>query len=181
MHFVQYDFRNSRSGFDCYVLAMAKDDQEKALIANGVEAEIIWSERLQEHNFWISIAYPDTRFLLSSRAPRFLCQSRVYISDQNDIQGASRKQNVNWRERLALQSIRNLITKEVIDVVTTSTADMGPLSLDSFRKGNLSASWKVIGVESSVEDNASSEMASVEDDYFAGLKDACSDVNDNNS
>ncbi|OMO78710.1 Glycosyl transferase, family 8 [Corchorus capsularis] len=81
----------------------------------------------------------------------------LYISDQNDIQGASRKQNVDWRERLALQSIRNLITKEVIDVVTTSTADMGPLSLDSFRKGNLSASWKVIGVESSVEDNASSE------------------------
>ncbi|OMP00492.1 Glycosyl transferase, family 8 [Corchorus olitorius] len=81
----------------------------------------------------------------------------LYISDQNDIQGASHKQNVDWRERLALQSIRNLITKEVIDVVTTSTADMGPLSLDSFRKGNLSASWKVIGVESSVEDNASSE------------------------
>ncbi|OMO79005.1 Glycosyl transferase, family 8, partial [Corchorus capsularis] len=45
----------------------------------------------------------------------------------------------------------------VIDVVTTSTADMGPVSLDSFRKGNLAASWKVIGVESSVEDNASSE------------------------
>ncbi|OMP02032.1 chloride channel protein ClC-Kb [Corchorus olitorius] len=41
---------------------MAKDDQEKALIANGVEAGTIWSERPQEQNFWISIAYPDTRF-----------------------------------------------------------------------------------------------------------------------
>ncbi|XP_021279657.1 polygalacturonate 4-alpha-galacturonosyltransferase [Herrania umbratica] len=81
----------------------------------------------------------------------------LYISDQNSIQSDSSKQNVDWRERLALQSIKSLLTKEVIDVVTSSTADLGPLSLDSFRKGNLSASWKVIGVETSVEDNATSQ------------------------
>ncbi|OMO78647.1 alpha-1,4-galacturonosyltransferase 1-like protein [Corchorus capsularis] len=62
-----------------------------------------------------------------------------------------------WREMLALQFIRNLFTKEVINFVTTSTTDTGPLILDSFRKANLSALWKIIGVESSVEDNASSE------------------------
>ncbi|KHG15715.1 Alpha-1,4-galacturonosyltransferase 1 -like protein [Gossypium arboreum] len=38
-----------------------------------------------------------------------------------------------------------------------STADLGPLNLDSFRKGNLSASWKVVGVETSVQDNAISK------------------------
>ncbi|KAH1106976.1 hypothetical protein J1N35_010744 [Gossypium stocksii] len=79
----------------------------------------------------------------------------LYISDQNNVQSGYTKQNVDWRERLALQSIKNLFTKEVIDVVTTSTADLGPLSLDSFRKGNLSASWKV--VETSVEDDATSQ------------------------
>ncbi|KAB2002818.1 hypothetical protein ES319_D11G091000v1 [Gossypium barbadense] len=81
----------------------------------------------------------------------------LYISDQNSIQSDFSKQNVDWRERLALQSIKNLFTKEVVDVVTTSTADLGPLNLDSFRKGNLSASWKVVGVETSVQDNAISK------------------------
>ncbi|XP_022757136.1 polygalacturonate 4-alpha-galacturonosyltransferase-like isoform X1 [Durio zibethinus] len=81
----------------------------------------------------------------------------LYISDQSSVQSDFSKQNVDWRERLALQSIKNLLTKEVIDVVTTSTADLGPLSLDSFRKGNLSASWKAIGVETSVEDDATSQ------------------------
>ncbi|KAE8685098.1 Polygalacturonate 4-alpha-galacturonosyltransferase [Hibiscus syriacus] len=81
----------------------------------------------------------------------------LYISDQNDVQSGYTKQNVDWRERLALQSIRNLFTKEVIDVVTTSTADLGPLSLDSFRKGNLSASWKVVDVETSVENDGTSQ------------------------
>ncbi|XP_017631187.1 polygalacturonate 4-alpha-galacturonosyltransferase-like [Gossypium arboreum] len=81
----------------------------------------------------------------------------LYISDQNSIQSDFSKQNVDWRERLALQSIKNLFTKEVVDFVTTSTADLGPLNLDSFRKGNLSASWKVVGVETSVQDNAISK------------------------
>ncbi|KAG8477387.1 hypothetical protein CXB51_030857 [Gossypium anomalum] len=81
----------------------------------------------------------------------------LYISDQNSIQSDFSKQNVDWRERLALQSIKNLFTKEVVDVVITSTADLGPLNLDSFRKGNLSASWKVVGVETSVQDNAISK------------------------
>ncbi|KAK8998372.1 hypothetical protein V6N11_083763 [Hibiscus sabdariffa] len=96
--------------------------------------------------------------LFSVLAPLvFFVRRGLYISDQNGVQSDYTKQNVDWRERLALQSIRNLFTKEVIDVVTTSTADLGPLSLDSFRKGNLSASWKVIGVETSVEDDATSQ------------------------
>ncbi|KAG4192243.1 hypothetical protein ERO13_A07G144750v2 [Gossypium hirsutum] len=87
----------------------------------------------------------------------FFVGQGLYISDEDSVQSGFGKQNVDWRERLASQSIKNLFTKEVIDVVSTSTADLGPLSLDSFRKGNLSTSWKVIGVESSVADKATSQ------------------------
>lgn len=38
---------------------------------------------------------------------------------------------------------------QVLDVITASTNDMGPLSLDTFRRNNLSASWKV-GVDTKV-------------------------------
>ncbi|KAH9788188.1 polygalacturonate 4-alpha-galacturonosyltransferase [Citrus sinensis] len=39
-----------------------------------------------------------------------------------------------------------------------STVDLGPLSLDSLRKSNMSASWKFVGAETSVENNATSEQ-----------------------
>ncbi|XP_065864809.1 polygalacturonate 4-alpha-galacturonosyltransferase isoform X2 [Euphorbia lathyris] len=67
--------------------------------------------------------------------------------DHSNIAAGSSKQDLDWRQRLALQHVKSLLSKEVIDVITASTADLGPFSLDSFRR-NLSASWKVIGVES---------------------------------
>ncbi|KAJ9188410.1 hypothetical protein P3X46_003769 [Hevea brasiliensis] len=70
--------------------------------------------------------------------------------DQSKIPVLFNKQDLDWRERLALQNIKSLLSKEVIDVITARTTDLGPLSLDSFRKNNLSASWKVIGVETPV-------------------------------
>ncbi|GMI73592.1 galacturonosyltransferase 1 [Hibiscus trionum] len=87
----------------------------------------------------------------------FFVGQGLYISDQDRFQSDFSKQNVDWRGRLASESIKNLSTKEVIDVVTTSTADSGPLSLDSFRNGNLSVSWKVVGVEASIADKATSQ------------------------
>lgn len=77
--------------------------------------------------------------------------------DQNGIPSGSSKQNVHWRERLALQYIKSLLSKDVIDVIAASTVDLGPLSLDSLRKSNMSASWKFVGAETSVENNATSE------------------------
>ena len=57
-------------------------------------------------------------------------------------------------------------------MITSSTADLGPLSLDSFRKNNLSASWKVIGVDNtSVEDNAASEVRMTH--YCHALVESC--------
>ncbi|XP_010512444.1 PREDICTED: polygalacturonate 4-alpha-galacturonosyltransferase isoform X2 [Camelina sativa] len=75
----------------------------------------------------------------------------VYIdsSNGNDYSNASVKQNLDWRERLAMQSVRSLFSKEVLDVIAASTADLGPLSLDSFKKKNLSASWREVGVDTS--------------------------------
>lgn len=40
---------------------------------------------------------------------------------------------------------------QVIDVIAASTNDMGPYSLDHFRKSNLSASWKIDGLETTVD------------------------------
>ncbi|KAL5565403.1 hypothetical protein UlMin_028567 [Ulmus minor] len=68
----------------------------------------------------------------------------------DDTLSVTGTKNGDWRERLAMQHLKSLFTKEVIDVIAESTNDMGSFSLDSFRKNNLSASWKVVDVDSSV-------------------------------
>ncbi|KAL8129138.1 hypothetical protein V2J09_018293 [Rumex salicifolius] len=45
--------------------------------------------------------------------------------------------------------------KQFLNVIATSTNDLGPLSLDLFKKNNLSASWKITGKE--IPDSTSSE------------------------
>lgn len=77
--------------------------------------------------------------------------------DQNDT--AASKQVLNWRERLALQHVKSLFSREIIDVIKANTNDLGPLSLDSFRKNNLSASWKFVGQEIPFEENYTSAEA----------------------
>ncbi|KAI8021134.1 Polygalacturonate 4-alpha-galacturonosyltransferase [Camellia lanceoleosa] len=76
--------------------------------------------------------------------------------DQSGSLAGSSKEDVDWREKLALQHVKSLFSKEVFDVITANTNDLGPLSLDFFRKNNLSASWKVVGLETSAENNATS-------------------------
>lgn len=94
---------------------------------------------------------------LSLLAPLIFFVGRgIYTIDHTDVTSSSSKQDVDWRERLALQHIKSLLSKEVIDVITATTDDLGPFSLDYFRKSNLSASWKVVGLGTSVENNASS-------------------------
>ncbi|KAF5775776.1 putative polygalacturonate 4-alpha-galacturonosyltransferase [Helianthus annuus] len=56
--------------------------------------------------------------------------------------GSGMYTSIDWRAKLAFQHIRSPFSKRVIDVIKASTDDLGPLSLDSFRKNNLSASWK---------------------------------------
>ncbi|XP_011083645.1 polygalacturonate 4-alpha-galacturonosyltransferase [Sesamum indicum] len=80
---------------------------------------------------------------------------------QNELSFASSRQDLNWRERLALQHLKPILSKEVIDVINASTDDLGPLSIDFFRKNNLSASWKSVGHETAADNNASAEPAEV--------------------
>ncbi|CAA0377288.1 unnamed protein product [Arabidopsis thaliana] len=44
--------------------------------------------------------------------------------------------DLNWREREALESIPSLFTKEVLDVLNSTTSSDNPLSLDSLRKNH---------------------------------------------
>ncbi|XP_057499360.1 polygalacturonate 4-alpha-galacturonosyltransferase-like [Actinidia eriantha] len=75
---------------------------------------------------------------------------------RNDTLTGSNKKDIDWRERLASEYVKSLFAKEVIDVITANTNDLGPFSLYFFRKNNLSASWKVVGLETAVENNATS-------------------------
>ncbi|XP_051139099.1 polygalacturonate 4-alpha-galacturonosyltransferase-like [Andrographis paniculata] len=66
-------------------------------------------------------------------------------SGRNELSLVSSKQDLNWRERLALQHLKPLFSKEVIDVINASNNNLGLLSVDFFRKNNLSSSWKPVG------------------------------------
>ncbi|XP_073019917.1 polygalacturonate 4-alpha-galacturonosyltransferase-like isoform X1 [Primulina eburnea] len=70
---------------------------------------------------------------------------------QNDFSMDSSGQDLNWRQRLASQHLKSLFSKEVMDVIKASTADLGPLSVDFFRKNNTSASWKFFGLETATD------------------------------
>ncbi|CAL0315129.1 unnamed protein product [Lupinus luteus] len=77
-------------------------------------------------------------------------------SDQGDTPAVPSKKVAKWREWQTLQDLKSLFSKEVLDVIVSSTNDMGPMSLDNFRKNNLSASWIVSGLETS---NATYELS----------------------
>lgn len=81
------------------------------------------------------------------------CRSLHFIHhDQEDV--STGKQFVDWRERFAVQHLKSLFSKEVIDTITANTGDLGPWSLDSVRKNPLSSSWKVFGSENINQNNA---------------------------
>lgn len=80
----------------------------------------------------------------------------LYVSnsrDQNDSLRGSNKQDVDWRARLAMQHVKSLFSKEVLDIINANTNDLGPLSLDLFRH-NLSASWRVAKEETPDENSS---------------------------
>ncbi|WJX77009.1 Polygalacturonate 4-alpha-galacturonosyltransferase [Trifolium repens] len=69
-------------------------------------------------------------------------------SDRNDNSDVASQQASKWREQKALHDLKSLFPKEVLDMIMSSTSDMGPLSLENFRN-NLSASWRVVGLKTS--------------------------------
>uniref|UniRef100_M4DD85 Hexosyltransferase n=1 Tax=Brassica campestris TaxID=3711 RepID=M4DD85_BRACM len=92
----------------------------------------------------------------------FVGRGVLYIDSSNDYANASVKQSLDWRERLAMQSLRSLFSKEasVLDVITASTADLGPYSLDSFKKNSLSPSWREVEVDTSFRNPQENQTAS---------------------
>ncbi|KAL0002608.1 hypothetical protein SO802_016389 [Lithocarpus litseifolius] len=109
----------------------------------------------------------------------FFVRRGLHATDRDDLSTDPVKQNVDWRERLALQNVKSLFTKKAMDVIASRTSDMGPLSLDTFKKNNLSASWKVIGAKTSVVDSDTYEpnrdAADVRKETPKGKKDKFSD------
>ncbi|XP_031112472.1 polygalacturonate 4-alpha-galacturonosyltransferase [Ipomoea triloba] len=80
--------------------------------------------------------------------------------DKNHVSTTSGQMDLDWRERLALQHIKPILTREVFAIIKASTDDLGPLSLDSFRKSNLSASWRFVGQVSLARRNRSISLES---------------------
>ncbi|ESW11962.1 hypothetical protein PHAVU_008G074000 [Phaseolus vulgaris] len=79
--------------------------------------------------------------------------------DQGGNSAVTSRKVARFREWQSLQDLKSLFSKEVLDVIISNTNDAGPLSLESFRKNNLSASWRVVGSKASNATNQVNEPA----------------------
>ncbi|KAK7374167.1 hypothetical protein VNO80_07593 [Phaseolus coccineus] len=79
--------------------------------------------------------------------------------DQGGNSAVTSRKVARFREWQSLQDLKSLFSKEVLDVIVSNTNDDGPLSLESFRKNNLSASWRVVGSKASNATNQVNEPA----------------------
>uniref|UniRef100_A0A7C9AG04 Polygalacturonate 4-alpha-galacturonosyltransferase n=1 Tax=Opuntia streptacantha TaxID=393608 RepID=A0A7C9AG04_OPUST len=77
----------------------------------------------------------------------FFVARGLYLSESSNKSGGSFEQNVDWRQRLAVQHLKSFLSKEDVNVISANVKDLGPLSLDTFKRNNGSASWKVVGQE----------------------------------
>ncbi|KAJ4950626.1 hypothetical protein NE237_027458 [Protea cynaroides] len=84
------------------------------------------------------------------------------IIDSNGIQTGTNLQSTDWRERLAMQHIKSIFSKEVIDTITANIDDMGPWSLDFFRNNTVSSSWKVMGLANSDKNKLNQIVTNIE-------------------
>ncbi|XP_014490280.1 polygalacturonate 4-alpha-galacturonosyltransferase [Vigna radiata var. radiata] len=78
--------------------------------------------------------------------------------DQGGNSDFTSRKVASFRESQSLQDLESLFSKEVLDVIVSNTNDVGPFSLESFRK-NLSASWRVVGSKASNATNQVNEPA----------------------
>ncbi|XP_030511452.2 polygalacturonate 4-alpha-galacturonosyltransferase [Rhodamnia argentea] len=93
----------------------------------------------------------------------------------DDTSNGSGKENIDWRERMALQHLSSLFSKEVLDVITSNIDDSNPLSLDSFRKSNMSASWNIDGAQASFENKPKKSAADMKQQTPKGMVNDSSD------
>lgn len=71
-----------------------------------------------------------------------------------DVPNFSSKQIVDRREQLAVQRLKSVLTKEVIDSISISRDDLEPWSLDLFRRNHASSSWQVDDKNNVDQDNS---------------------------
>ncbi|XP_077251021.1 galacturonosyltransferase 1 isoform X2 [Tasmannia lanceolata] len=108
----------------------------------------------------------------------FILTTLVFISPRGirttipkDIPNGSNKQIAGWRERLAMQHLKSLFSKEVIETITANIDNSEPWSLDFVRKNHLSSSWKIDGLD----------VASTNDTTFTEPNQTASDVEQGSS
>ncbi|KAL1322097.1 hypothetical protein HN51_067024 [Arachis hypogaea] len=75
--------------------------------------------------------------------------------DQDVMSTVPSKQVAKWTEWQTLQDLKLYFSKEALDVIVSSTDDLGPLSLENFKKSNLLPSWRITGLKTS---NATYEL-----------------------
>ncbi|XP_057757006.1 polygalacturonate 4-alpha-galacturonosyltransferase-like isoform X1 [Arachis stenosperma] len=75
--------------------------------------------------------------------------------DQDVMSTVPSKQVAKWTEWQTLQDLKLYFSKEALDVIVSSTDDLGPLSLENFKKNNLLPSWRITGLKTS---NATYEL-----------------------
>lgn len=116
---------------------------------------------------------PVVLLFLSILAPLlFLAGRSVHTpiySDQKGVPNLSRKQILDWKEQPAVQQLKSILTKEIIDSIVASRDEFGPWSLDFFRRNRGSFSWQIDGLDNSVQSNGTSEDA-IQTDSVAQLK-----------
>nr|CAD1821433.1 unnamed protein product [Ananas comosus var. bracteatus] len=72
---------------------------------------------------------------------------RTQISpDERGSADSAGKQVLDWREQPAIQELKSVLTKELIDSIAAGRDELKPWSLDSFRKNHISSSWKIEGL-----------------------------------
>ncbi|XP_020573195.1 polygalacturonate 4-alpha-galacturonosyltransferase-like isoform X2 [Phalaenopsis equestris] len=75
-------------------------------------------------------------------------------TDQKGVSNLSSKEILDWKEQPAVQQLKSILTKEIIDSIVASRDEFGPWSLDFFRKNHGSPSWQIDGLDNSMQFNA---------------------------
>ncbi|KAH0451934.1 hypothetical protein IEQ34_019233 [Dendrobium chrysotoxum] len=91
-------------------------------------------------------------------------------SDQKGGSNLSSKQILDWKEQPAVQKLKSILTKEVIDSIVASRDEFGPWSLDFFRRNHGSSSWQIDELDNSVQSNVTAEDVAIQTVAGAQLK-----------
>ncbi|KAG0494019.1 hypothetical protein HPP92_005013 [Vanilla planifolia] len=65
---------------------------------------------------------------------------------------------VDWKEQPAVQQLKSVLKKEIIDSLAASQDEFGPWSLDVFRRNHGSSSWVIDGSDTNVEFNTTADV-----------------------